>query len=120
MTAEEVWGEPDAWRYVRGPVAVLKPERASDYTTPAMGFTETPLYTRTAMEAYAAENVGEAFLTGKRAGMERAAEELRQIYVDCDAQYLEWNNLPPVGDEARNFAFDISRYALAALKEADQ
>lgn len=31
-----------------------------------------------------------------------------------------WNNLPPVGDEARNFAFDISRYALAALKEADQ
>lgn len=60
------------------------------------------------------------FLAGKRAGMERAAEELRQIYVDCDAQYLEWNNLPPVGDEARNFAFDISRYALAALKEADQ
>ena len=60
MTAEEVWGEPDAWRYVRGPVAVLKPERASDYTTPAMGFTETPLYTRTAMEAYAAEKVAEA------------------------------------------------------------
>lgn len=60
MTPGKVWGEPDAWRYDRGPVAVLKPARTPDYTAPAMGFVETPLYTRTAMEAYAAEKVGEA------------------------------------------------------------
>lgn len=57
MTPGKVWGEPDAWRYDRGPVAVLKPARTPDYTAPAMGFVETPLYTRTAMEAYAAEKV---------------------------------------------------------------
>lgn len=62
----------------------------------------------------------EAELAAMKARGDRLAEELRQIYVDASEQHGDWCNLPPVDDEARNFAFDISQYALAALKEADQ
>ena len=49
---------------------------------PAMVCRKPLLYTCTAMEAYAAERMWRRRSSpGKRAGMERAAEELRQIYV---------------------------------------
>ena len=61
-----------------------------------------------------------AELEAANARADKLTEELRQIYVDLDAQYLEWRDLPPVGDEARNFAFDLSQCALHAMKGASE
>ena len=43
-------------------------------------------------------------------------EALRQIYVDATEQHADWCNMGPVDDEARDWAFDLSRIALEALK----
>jgi len=44
LTDHQSAGEPVAWMYERNGVRVLHEKHKPDYVTPAMGYTETPLY----------------------------------------------------------------------------
>jgi len=60
--------------------------------------------------------------TALEAAQARIAElegELRQILVDATEQHADWCNLPPVDDEARDYAFSVILYARNALTNGE-
>lgn len=95
MTAEEVWGTPDGWLYAcymqyqpklecgkkLPPVIRMSLTRWDNIRKP---WTETPLYTRAAMEAYAAEKVAEALAAEPTEAMVKAGRTALADWLATD------------------------------------